>query len=90
MEASIPISAPRNDLRRAKTLLDYHDKRIGATALNKLSGQLWYLSEELVSLAFFFYQNVSEMKRQMVAALNKNGDEDSPKRVVRNNFSNNC
>ena len=39
MEASFPISAPRNDLGLAKTLQDYHDK-IETTALNKLSGQL--------------------------------------------------
>ena len=91
MEASFPISAPRNDLALAKTSQDYHDKRIGTTALNKLSaGQLWYLSEELVALAFFDQNVPDDMKRQMVAALDKHGDEDPPKRAVRNDFSNNC
>ena len=52
MEASFPISAPRNDFGFAKTLQDYCDKKFGATALNKFSGQLWYLCEELVALAF--------------------------------------
>ena len=73
MEASFPISAPRNDLRLAKTLQNYHDKKIGATAPNKFSGQLWYLSEELVALACFDQEKPDVVKRQKIVALDKDG-----------------
>ena len=53
MEAPFSICAPKNNLGCTKTLQDHQDKRIGPNALNKLFGQLWYLSEELVALAFF-------------------------------------
>ena len=59
MEASFPISAPRNYLGLVKTLQDYHDKRIETTAL----GQLWYLFEELVALAFFDQEVKDDMKQ---------------------------
>ena len=52
IKPSFPISTPRNHLELAKTFPDYPDKKIGKTALNKFSDQLWYLSEKLVALAF--------------------------------------
>ena len=53
----------------------------GTIALNKLSGQLWYVSEGLVTLAFFDQEVPDNMKRRMVAALDKDGDEDPSKRA---------
>ena len=80
MEASFPASAPRNDLGLLKMLYDYPDKNIATTALNKLSGHLWYLSEELVALAFFDQEVPDDMKRQMGVSLSKVGDEEPSKR----------
>ena len=65
IEASFPTSAPENDIR-LKMLQDYHDKRIGNTGFNKLSSYLWYLSEELVGLAFFDQELPDDIKRQYV------------------------
>jgi len=42
-----------------------------------------------VALAFFDQEVPDDMKRRMVAALDKDGDEDSPKRALRKDFSNN-
>ena len=61
----------------------------GTIALNEFSGQLWYLSEGLVALTFFDQEVPDDMKRRMVAALDKDGDEDLPKRALRKHFSNN-
>ena len=54
----------------------------GTIALNTFSGQLWYLSEGLVALAFFDQEVPDDMKRRMVAALDKDGDEDPLKRAL--------
>jgi len=43
----------------------------GTIARNKFSGQLFYLSEELLPLAFFDQEVMDDMKRRMVAALDK-------------------
>lgn len=77
----LPSAAPASDLRLMKRLLS-----VGSTAslaaLNKLCGQLWYLSEELIALAFFD-QDVDVMeKRAMVDALSHQGTEDPPKRIT--------
>ena len=48
--------------------------RIGATALNKFYGQPWYLSEELVALAFFDLEVLDDMKQRMVKALDNDGN----------------
>ena len=90
MEASFPASAPRNDLGLLKMLYDYPDKKIATTALNKLSGHLWYLSEELVALAFFDQEVPDDMKRQMVVSLSKVGDEEPSKRPQREDCENKC
>ena len=41
-----------------------------------------------MALAFFDQEVPDDMKRRMVAALDKDGDEDPPKRVLRKDFSN--
>ena len=41
-----------------------------------------------MALAFFDQEVPDDMKGRMVAALDKDGDEDPPKRVLRKDFSN--
>ena len=86
MEASFPISALSNDLEPAKALQDYHDKKTETTALNKFSGQLWYFSKELVTLTFFDQEMSNDMKQKMVAAFDKDGNQDPPKCALRKDF----
>jgi hypothetical protein len=50
----------------------------------KLCGQLWYLSEELVALAFFDRDVDVIEKKAMVEALARQGTEDLPKRITVN------
>ena len=90
MKSSFPISPPRNHLELPKTLPDYPDKKIGKTALNQFSGQLCYLSEKLVSLAFFNQEASDDMKRRMVAALDKDRNLNPPKCGLRDVVLNNC
>jgi len=54
----------------------------GTITLNQFSGQLWCLSEELVALDFFDQEVPDDMKRRMVAAFDKDGDEDPLKRAL--------
>ena len=42
-----------------------------------------------MTLAFFDQEVPDNMKRRMVAALDKDGDEDPPKGALRKDFSNN-
>lgn len=51
-------------------------------ALTKFLGHLWYLSEELVALAFFDDEVSLESKQKMVIALNEEGSDYSPKRIT--------
>ena len=43
-----------------------------------------------MALAFFEQEVSDDMKRRMVAAFDKDGDEDPPKRALRKGFSKNC
>ncbi|KAK9892722.1 hypothetical protein WA026_021913 [Henosepilachna vigintioctopunctata] len=54
-QASTSQSAPRNDLQLLKDLKAFEsvNKNLATIALKKILNHLWYLSEELVSLAFF-------------------------------------
>lgn len=54
-QAPVASSAPRNDLWLLKNLKSFENinKNMSKKALTKLLGHLWYLSEELVALAFF-------------------------------------
>jgi len=53
--AAISASAPFNDFKLLKELLDYEKIHAGISreTSTKLSNHLWYLSEHLVGLAFF-------------------------------------
>lgn len=78
-------SAPRNDLQLLKDLrnlaFEIFNKNIAAVALKKILNHLWYLSEELVSLAFFDDDLSVHQKKKMVEALRIEGKEDCLKRI---------
>lgn len=74
------IMAPYNDLNLYKDLSRYStiNKEVSTAACKSLSGHLWYLSEKLVSLAFFDDRVASEEKLRMVEALRENDGVDDP------------
>lgn len=76
----LPTAAPANDLNLLKLLVQVESPSAKG-ALKKLSGQLWYLSEELVALAFFDKDVDASEKRAMVEGLRHVGEEDPPKRT---------
>ena len=80
-QCSLSTAAPANDLRLLK-LLTTVDSPAVKGALKKLCGQLWYLSEELVALAFFDRNIDAVEKRAMVEGLSCEGEEDPPKRIT--------
>lgn len=78
--APLAPSAPRTDLELLKQLGLYEDKEIAMAATNALCRHLWYLNEELISLAFFDDAISLDVKRQMVKALKMKGSAPPPKR----------
>lgn len=83
-QTPVACQAPRNDLWLLKELKSFKNvnKAISKVALRKILGHLWYLSEELVALAFFDEGISMETKQKMVSALNKEGLNFSPKRLT--------
>jgi len=84
ISAPLAASAPYNDFNLLKTLLNYATihAAISEAASRKLAMHLWYLSEDLVSLAFFDSQVPLTTKRSMVRALREvEGEEDPSKRT---------
>ena len=80
--SQLPTAAPANDLKLLK-LLAATGSPASLGALKKLCGQLWYLSEELVALAFFDQNVDAQEKRAMIEALSKQGTtDDPPKRIA--------
>ena len=73
-QAPVAVSAPNNDLLLLKALHAFkaQDPEVGNAAITKFSNHLWYLSEELISLAFFDDHVPVETKRHMVLALRNN------------------
>lgn len=63
-----------------KSLLQYSDisSNISKAVAKNLGNHLWYLSEELVGLAFFYDQVSREVKRKIFHALNENDDQEDP------------
>ena len=55
IQAPRPALAPKNDLELLKSLVAYEDVNpaVSKAVLEKILSHLWYLSEELVVLAFF-------------------------------------
>ncbi|KAL4721447.1 hypothetical protein ACJJTC_007164 [Scirpophaga incertulas] len=76
-------SAPRNDLQLLKDLKAFEsvNKNLATIALKKILNHLWYLSEELVSLAFFDDELSVQEKKKMVEALKIEGTHDCLKRI---------
>lgn len=69
--APLAIKAPYTDFKMLKILLDRKDKPMWRAAAEKLAKHLWYLSPEIVGLAFFDSEVPLDTKRRMVQALNK-------------------
>lgn len=63
-------------------LCRYPDAIISSLALKKLQGHLWYLSEELVALAFFDDEVSVDTKRKMIGCLTSAGIENHLKRIT--------
>lgn len=86
-EATFPAQAPRLNLELIKALSIYEriGPEVGEVALAKLSGHLWYVSEELIGLCFFDSAASSETKMGMGAALlgeEAESEESAHKRVT--------
>ena len=81
--ASNSCDAPFNDLCLLQRIESYAavDSEISQVALKKLRGHLWYLSEDLISLAFFSDKVSTEEKKSMVVALTKPGQPRNIRRV---------
>ena len=80
-EAPLATRAPAQDLAFYRSLVSYEDKEIGREASKAFGRHLWYISEELVSLALFDESTTLEDKRLIVAAFDCEGAEDPPKRI---------
>ena len=77
--ASFPLQAPLNDWQLMTNLLQYPgNKTVAKSALKKLEGHFWYLSEELVCLGLFDERIPDEKKREMVQALDNEAPENPP------------
>jgi len=76
----MPTAAPANNLNLLKLLMQVESPS-AKCALNKLCGQLWYLSKELVALAFFDRDVDASKKRAMVEGLRRVGEEVPPKPI---------
>ncbi|KAG8176621.1 hypothetical protein JTE90_028603 [Oedothorax gibbosus] len=76
--------APILDLQLLKDVDAYKSQNaiIYQVALKKFMGHLWYLSEELVALAFFADKVSSDTKRKMVRAINNVTDQLPVKQAI--------
>ena len=70
-ESSLATHAPKNDLDLIQSLHLYPDKTIADAALNSIGRHLWYLSEDLVALAFFDARIDAEEKETMLRNLER-------------------
>ncbi|KAK2705869.1 hypothetical protein QYM36_016024 [Artemia franciscana] len=78
ISAPLASGAPYSDLLLLKSLLEYSSIHlaISKATSNKFSGHLWYLSPELVGLAFFDSRVSSSTKRLMVSAMQSEDDQE--------------
>jgi hypothetical protein len=81
--ATCAASAPRNDLNLLKSLQNYKNtnEKIANAALGKIKNHLWYLSEEMVALAFFDEGTSFDTKTKMQQALTKSSEAEPPKKT---------
>ena len=84
-EAPLPISAPRNDLATLKLLHNYEkdDESVANAALQKFLNHQWYLSEELVALAFFDDDVLIATKERMASSIKQQDSEEEPMKRVK-------
>ena len=80
-EAPLAARAPAQDLAFYRSLVSYEDEEIAREASKAFGRHLWYISEELVSLALFDVRTTLEEKRLIVTAFGRDGAEDPPKRI---------
>ena len=66
----------------AKSLVGYGDKGLANATAKVFGRHLWYLSEPLIVLAFFYDITSLMVKRDMVTALREEGSGDPPRRVT--------
>ena len=64
-----------------RSLLEYPYTASSVATNHKLGLHLWYISEELVTLALFDSRITAEEKALMVSAMKKNALEHPPKRL---------
>lgn len=64
-----------------KILCKYPDQDTRQEALKAFSRHLWYLSEDLISLAIFDERVPEEKEQEMLANLTKPGSENQLKRL---------
>ena len=80
IKASLAVEAPFNDFQLMGQLLRYPEAKISSVTSKKLGLHLWYISEELVALALFDNRVPADMKKLMVAAMDKPAPDHPPKR----------
>ena len=75
-------TAPRNDLQLLQLLSSYPDRDIRADTSQKIAGQLWYLSEDLILLSLFDTDVDNATKRAILkASEEKEGEKHPPKHI---------
>lgn len=69
--APLSVTAPNTDFELLKNLIKFEivNKPVAQAARKKLSGHLWYISEELVALALFDESISIDVKEKMVKAM---------------------
>ncbi|KAK2720673.1 hypothetical protein QYM36_004529 [Artemia franciscana] len=84
ISAPLASGAPYSDLLLLKLLLEYSSIHlaISKATSNKFSDHLWYLSPELVGLAFFNSCVSSSTKRLMVSAMQSEDEQEHTKRIT--------
>ncbi|KAG0717728.1 hypothetical protein GWK47_053853 [Chionoecetes opilio] len=80
-EALIPEYAPKNDLELLQALNEYPDKEVGAEGTRALSRHLWYLSKDLIALAFFDDRVEDGEKKRMLENLVRPASKKALKRL---------
>lgn len=75
-----PLQAPRLDLQFMKDILAYRsiDRETSSVVLKKFRTQSWYLSEELIALAFFDVDVSIEEKKIMVQTFKEQSEQSEP------------
>ena len=76
--APLASHSPKNDLHFFQQLSSYDNTAITKVAGHKFAGHLWYLSEELIALAFFDDDLSADTKRAMVKSIKERDDIDNP------------